>query len=105
MDGVLVVVVLGAGAHDDRIELVLAHRERRIGPVEMNDLQGIRLDRDIAVRPFRDEDRLPPLAVGMAQIAEVDVEMLDQPGQHTLARRHHIGGVDSHQLGGDLSHQ
>jgi hypothetical protein len=104
-DRLLIVGGLLRRPHDDRLGGVFQFPEYRIGMFEMHDLQRVRIRYITTVRPFRDEHGRPLLSIGMAQVAEIDIEMLDQPGQHTFTRRHHRCGVDAHQLRGDLGHQ
>lgn len=79
--------------------------EDAVGALEVDDAERIGIGHLLTVRPFGDQDRRSPFAVGMTHVAEIDVEVFDQLGEHAFGSRHHGRGVHTHQLGGDLGHQ
>ncbi len=103
MDGLL--VVGGAGRDEEWFGGVLERFENRIRLIEIYDLERIRFGHVLARWPLGHQHRGSVLGIVVPQVAEVDVEIVDQHGQHLLGRRHHGRRVDAHQLRGDFGHQ
>ena len=96
---VLFVGRLGADRH--RGLEVLGEGVHRIRSGVEDHFQRVRV-RDVqAWRPFGDEDRRANGVVVVPQEAHVDLEVLDEVGQHVLVYGHRGGRAGRHQFGGD----
>ena len=80
---------------------MLGERENRIGVGEVNDGERVRVRDSGTDRPLRNQYRGVNAVIVVAQEADVDIEVLDEVGQHSLTHLDRGGRVHPHQLGGD----
>ncbi len=80
---------------------MLGERENRISVGEVDDGERVRVRDSGTDRPLRNQYRGVDAVIVMAQEADVDIEILDEVGQHSLTHLDRGGCIHPHQLGGD----
>ena len=97
----LVVVGGRFRTEDDGFLLMLGEREDRVGVGEVDDGERVRVRDAGTDRPLGDQYRGVNAVIVAAQEADVDIEVLDEVGQHPLTHLDRGGRIHRHQLGSD----
>ena len=101
VDRALVVVGGRFRTENDGFLLMLSERENRISVGEVDDGERVRVRDPGTDRPLGNQYRGANAVIVAAQEADVDIEVLDEVGQHPLTHLDRGGRVHPHQLGGD----